>query len=1270
MQRHVLWQVFFLICLSSPAGAQGTCQAGQLGQPCSEGGVAIQANNEPGLNLGAGNPVHVATGNKYQQEVDLPPLRQAPLEVIRHYNGLDPRRSVLGRGWSLGYDTRLFYMAGRWQIAQADGSRIMFDGTAKQAISNRHGSLHARAGQWVWTWPDGRTLSFDQAGRLAQIVYGPPGARHSLSIQRSAQEGALSGVITQITSTQGLALVFSYQVAHGHAYLQAIDTPAGRFRYDFEPLDPARPSGALRLKRVTRPDGMQRRYLYEAAYQADNAFALTGIEIATADGSKVQRLNTWAYDRSARAILSIRGGPQSLRDKIRLDYRKSPGATRDGLTVVTSGNGQSSHFHTALRAGRHVLLGVSGDGCPGCAAPGTRARYDVQGRLSHINGTALKRRPSGQIEQLGAPDSGWPGLQMTYQENGLRSSWASTMTGTEHSFYNQRNQPIRRAFSNGDRWDYRYDLAGRPAEIEHISAQETHTTTLHWQGKLLTRIDHPHERESRQYDKHGRLQKRHIERTANSAHQGQRYAKSKTDAAQNESQERQGLRYTESFHYDAHNRLTRHHLPEGGSLVYDWGPNRRLRGITWHDAQGTAHQVIGTTPGQPGYDYGNGLRLRVGAENGQAAELQVSGDAGALWTQRLDYDRHGRLQQESHKMVDAPDQVWRYAHDGEGRLIGAQQADAVTWYAWNRDGALAALRTKAGTIRPDVTRDASGLPTAADALVQGVALHYGPNRRLVSVTRDGQVLDRYWHNAFGQRIQAHTPQGQTDYLYLDNRVVAEARHAAGHDDNARVPPITRRYVYAHHVLVGLIDYAPPAAPTSAVPPPTPISSTPRASSDNPPPTGTLYAVHTDLIGAPRMVTDADRQIRWLATYSPTGAATRIEGDLTLDLRLPGQVYDATTGWHDNLLRTYLPEYGQYLELDPLGPQPGHQALGYAGQQPRRYVDPWGLLLFAFDGTRMDAGNESNVWKLSQRYQDGPVFYHAGPGNPHLINWDAVTAYNAPLILDAQWQSLLDELQSAEKNEATPIDIIGYSRGAALARHFGNQINRHTTNGLFSYTDERRGLVTACVDLRFMGLFDTVAQFGLAGSQNSHYDLSIAAAWDWVAHAVALHERRWLFPLASVGSSLNAIEAPFIGAHSDIGGGIAYDERGEATLQGDLSDVTLNWMLWQARAASLQFSVGDPSQGEVDNPVLHDQRSATARSVQNGDRRMDDANGALLHPYQDDHARLGRAQRDATEPLIQRYEGWRRQDRADVGLVDMTGYAYWLQSELGWQALPV
>jgi RHS repeat-associated protein len=627
-----------------------------------------------------------------------------------------------------------------------------------------------------------------------------------------------------------------------------------------------------------------------------------------------------------------------------------------------------------------------------------------------------------------------------------------------------------------------------------------------------------------------------------------------------------------------------------------------------------------------------------------------------VWSASLDYDEGGRLARERHTVVAAGhDRSWSYAYDARDRLVGARRngsaADVDTsWFAWNEDGSLAARHVNGATARPRIARDASGLPHMAE----GFALSYGPNRRLVRVQEGDDVVAHYRHNAFGHRIAKRSRHGDVDYFYLDNRLVAERRNDAvletagpPHADTGNEPLqplVTRRYLYAHHALVGVIDYV----------------------------DGELYYAHSDPVGAPRVLTDATRTIRWLADYQPTGAAERVSGDLTLNLRLPGQVLDEETGWHDNVLRTYAPRLGHYLEPDPLGPVPGNQALGYADQQPRRHIDPLGLILFAFDGTRNNAQSQSNVWKMSQYYLDGPVYYHSGPGNPYYVDWNAITAWQASQIIDTQWLSLLNALGRADGGrEHIPIDIIGFSRGAALARHFANLVGQHVDHGLFSYHDSVRGLVTACVDLRFMGLFDTVAQFGLAGSRNSNYDLSIASAWQWVAHAVALHERRWLFPLTSVqhGLSENTVEAPFIGAHADIGGGALMLDDGTMGSRGDLSDVALNWMIWQARAASLRFGDVAAHDAEISDPILHDLRSPALRSVQDGDRRVDGPGGTLMYGYQHDHPGLGSAQRQDVEALIARVENWRNSAGDEVGHVDMQAYALWLQRELGWAALP-
>src|SRR3546814_16804546 len=85
----------------------------------------------------------------------------------------------------------------------------------------------------------------------------------------------------------------------------------------------------MRLTSLTRPDGMQRRYLYETERQAGNPYALTGIEIASARGKHTLRLNTWAYDAQSSAILSISGGPDSRQGKVALHQSEERGGGKE-----------------------------------------------------------------------------------------------------------------------------------------------------------------------------------------------------------------------------------------------------------------------------------------------------------------------------------------------------------------------------------------------------------------------------------------------------------------------------------------------------------------------------------------------------------------------------------------------------------------------------------------------------------------------------------------------------------------------------------------------------------------------------------------------------------------------------------------------------------------------------------------------------------------------------------------------------------------------------
>ena len=191
----------------------------------------------------------------------------------------------------------------------------------------------------------------------------------------------------------------------------------------------------------------------------------------------------------------------------------------------------------------------------------------------------------------------------------------------------------------------------------------------------------------------------------------------------------------------------------------------------------------------------------------------------------------------------------------------------------------------------------------------------------------------------------------------------------------------------------------------------------------------------------------------------------------------------------------------------------------------------------------------------------------------------------------------------------------------------------------------------------------MAQFGLLGAANAGFDLSIAGAWHWVAHAVALHELRALFPLVSAaGDAGNTVEAPFIGAHADIGGGLLLDERQRPRPDGDLSDVALNWMRWQALAALVPLAELPADDRTVASPLLHDERGPALRLLA-GDRALQDAAARTIGPQGAD-ARLGDTQRRIVEASIRRADTVDGDRGSVAGRVDMAAYGAWLEAELG------
>lgn len=177
-----------------------------------------------------------------------------------------------------------------------------------------------------------------------------------------------------------------------------------------------------------------------------------------------------------------------------------------------------------------------------------------------------------------------------------------------------------------------------------------------------------------------------------------------------------------------------------------------------------------------------------------------------------------------------------------------------------------------------------------------------------------------------------------------------------------------------------------------------------------------------------------------------------------------------------------------------------------------------------------------------------------------------------------------------KIEAVNLYVFGFSRGAAAARSFCTRMRTYLAKLDIKFK----------INIKFLGLFDTVASVGSAhssralyGKENGHHswaamDLMFPSRIDKTVHLVAAHEVRGSFPITSI-ASMTGEEIVFPGVHSDVGGGYAPTEQGKSvyvdTDTGKLSQIPLSVMYRKAVMAGVPLLLPSEWQDDAIKEVM-------------------------------------------------------------------------------------
>lgn len=367
-----------------------------------------------GIDTGAGNPINVLNGNKYEAVTDFSELPAFKgLSFSRFYNSQSHANTALGYGWYSSFDIKLYEQPEIIQVRMETGQRINFKKTKIQvgkgqfivralALDPVDGWIEKKLDGSGWQWHRigaQQDYFFQQLGgkdldlaHLTAISASSPTDKNNPALNFSFAYDQQQRLV-MVKNGKGDQLAFSYTLTRFGLPQITVDTPIGKYYYFLDKNN--------NLVQVVYPGGRRFKYSYDPKYQGGDIHNLTAKWAFDRASKNFKLISEWHYDRRDRAILSQHtGGIEKV--TIQYDSRSQNNMAADYSAkkiiyqnTLTNSLGKKTIYSYQIDGTQFRLLESLGAGCSSCGSVNKRYRFSPIGSVSYIadlnpNGTVIR----------------------------------------------------------------------------------------------------------------------------------------------------------------------------------------------------------------------------------------------------------------------------------------------------------------------------------------------------------------------------------------------------------------------------------------------------------------------------------------------------------------------------------------------------------------------------------------------------------------------------------------------------------------------------------------------------------------------------------------------------------------------------------------------------------------------------------------------------------------------------------------------------------------